>query len=52
MTFGGMRPEWVSIATTWGSRFGDRLRKPGQRLGDRRTDEGAVGGLGDGDGGG
>jgi hypothetical protein len=44
------RQEWVSIATSWGSRSGDRLRKPGQRLGGRKTDGGAAGGLGDDDG--
>ena len=44
------RLEWVSIATSWGSRFGDPLRKPGQRLGGRKTDGDAAGGLGDDDG--
>lgn len=51
MTFGGKLQGWVSIVTTWGSRFGGRSRKPEQRLGDMMTDGDAVGGLGDGDGG-
>jgi hypothetical protein len=51
VTFGVRRQEWVWIAATWGSRSGDRLPKPGQKLGDRMTDGDVVGGLGDGDGG-
>lgn len=50
-TFEGMRQEWVSTATTWGSKFGDLLRKREQRLGDRKTDGDAAGDSGDGDGG-
>jgi len=44
------RREWVSIAMSWGSRFGDPLWKLGQKLGGRKTDGDAVGGLDDGDG--
>ena len=51
MTFEGRQREWVSIAATWDSRFGDPLWRLGPRLGGRKTD-GVVGGLdGDGDAG-
>ena len=46
----GRQQEWVSIATSWGSKFGGPLWKPGRRLCDRMTDGDAVGGLDDGDG--
>jgi len=41
------RQEWVSIVTSWDSRFGDPLPMPGQRLGGRKTDGDAVGGFDD-----
>ena len=49
-TSGGRQREWVSIVESWGSRFEDPLWKLGQRLGGRKTDGDAVGGLDDGDG--
>lgn len=42
MTTEARRQEWVSIVTSWGSRFGDPLRKPAQRLGGRKTDGDAA----------
>ena len=48
-TSGGRPQEWVSIATTWGSKFGGLLQKLGQKLGDRKMDGDAVGDLDDGD---
>jgi len=50
VTSEGMQQEWVSIVVSWGSRFGDRLWKLGQRLDGRKTDGDAVGDLDDGDG--
>jgi len=50
VTSEAMRREWVSIATSWDSRFGDPLRKPGQRLGGRMMDEDAAGWFDDDDG--
>jgi len=44
----GRQQEWVSIAMSWDSRFGDLLWKLGQTLGGRKRDGDAVGGL-DGD---
>lgn len=46
-TSGERRQEWVSIVKTWGSKFEDRSQKSGQKLGDRKMGEDAVG---DGDG--
>ena len=50
MTSGERLREWVSVARTWGSRFGDRSQRLGRKLCDRKTDGDAVGHLGGGDG--
>jgi len=42
--------EWVSIAVSWGSRSGDRLWRPGQKLDGRKMGGDVVEGLDDGDG--
>jgi len=47
---GARRQEWVSIATSWGSKFGDPLQKPGQRLCGRKTGGDAAGCSDGGDG--
>ena len=47
-TSGGRQQEWVSIAMSWDSRFGDLLWKLGQTLDGRKRDGDAVGDL-DGD---
>ena len=44
------RQEWVSIATSWGNKFGDPSWKPGQRLGGRKMGGDAAGGFDDDDG--
>ena len=44
MTSEARRQEWVSIVTSWGSIFGDQLRKPGQRLGGMKMGGDAAGG--------
>lgn len=49
MTSEGRQQEWVSIAMTWDSIFGDPLWKPGRRHDGRKTDGDAAGDLGGGD---